>query len=129
MSAEPQQLEQRFMQPEVRGDRAQVEALLGEDFVMVGLSGRICDRAQILDLLANEPAARFEMGDLAQQTLAPDVALVTYRETRREDPGRPGLASRRSSLWILRNGRWQMIFHQGTRIEAPAANSARPHPG
>jgi hypothetical protein len=22
----------------------------------------------------------------------------------------------RSSLWVYRNGRWQMIFHQGTRL-------------
>jgi hypothetical protein len=126
MSAEPRELEERFTQPEVRRDRGQVEALLGGDFVMISLSGRTCDRALILDLLANEPAARIEMADLAQQTLAPGVALVTYREIRREDPAQPGLASRRSSLWILRDGRWQMIFHQGTRIEAPIDDSARP---
>jgi hypothetical protein len=103
MPAEPRELEARFMQPEVRRDRAQVQSLLAEDFLMVAPSGRLVDRAQVLDRL-----------------LAPGVALVTYRETRREDPTRPELATLRSSVWVLRDGRWQMVFHQGTLTEATA---------
>jgi hypothetical protein len=43
-------------------------------------------------------------------TLAPDVVLATYRvvdETRKQH-------TLRSSIWKLKDGRWQMVFHQGT---------------
>jgi hypothetical protein len=120
MPAEPRELEARFMQPEVRRDRAQVQSLLAEDFLMVAPSGRLVDRAQVLDRLQHEPAAKVEIVDIVEKRLAPGVALVTYRETRREDPTRPGLATLRSSVWVLRDGRWQMVFHQGTLTEATA---------
>ena len=126
MGAEPRELEARFMQPQVRRDRAQVESLLAEDFLMVAPSGRLVDRAQVLDRLENEPAAKIDIVDVAEKRLAPGVALVTYREVRREDPARPGLASLRSSVWVLRDGRWQMVFHQGTLTETTADGATRP---
>ncbi|MGA7525509.1 MAG: DUF4440 domain-containing protein [Acidobacteriaceae bacterium] len=120
-NAEPSELEARFMQPQVRRDRAQVQWLLAEDFHAIGLAGRMADRAQVLDRLEHEPPATIEIVDVAQKTLAPGVALVTYREIRREDSAHPGLASLRSSLWVQRDGRWQMIFHQGTPIPSVSA--------
>jgi glyoxylase I family protein len=47
------------------------------------------------------------MEDFAVARLGVGVALVTYRS---RDPRH----ARRSSIWVRRNGRWQMVFHQGT---------------
>jgi hypothetical protein len=47
--------------------------------------------------------------------LAPGLALVTYRAIRAA-PGALAVQSLRSSIWACRDGRWQMLFHQGTRI-------------
>ena len=41
-----------------------------------------------------------------------DVALVTYRTI-----GQEGRETRRSSIWLLRTSGWQIVFHQGTRVQ------------
>jgi len=55
------------------------------------------------------------LSDPLCQQLAEDIALLTYRSTR---PTALKTASQalRSSLWIYRDHRWQMLFHQGTPI-------------
>lgn len=104
-------LELELMDPDVRKDREKVSALLAEEFREFGSSGRAWSRAAILDLLATEPwqsapvVEEFEM-----QRIAMDAALVTYRTVRSQQ------ATLRSSIWMLREGLWQMVFHQGTRM-------------
>jgi hypothetical protein len=47
--------------------------------------------------------------------LAPEVALVTYR-SQKTRPGGTTQRANRSSIWKKMDGRWQMIFHQGTPL-------------
>jgi len=54
------------------------------------------------------------MSDFKVQLLAPHTALVTYKTVRQSQPSRP---TPRSSIWQLLDGRWEMIFHQGTVAE------------
>lgn len=121
LSTELLRLEEQLLQPAFRRDRAAVSALLAEDFVEFGSSGRIFSKAQILDVLAEETGRRIELTEFAVHLLAPDAALATYRAVLHTGSGAPG-ATLRSSLWIRGEGRWQMRFHQGTRI--PAANQS-----
>jgi hypothetical protein len=86
-----------------------MEALLADDFVEFGASGRVWTRAAILDELERCGERSYEMSDVACQTLAEDAALLTYRI-----PG--NRESLRSSLWVRRDGRWQVLFHQGTLV-------------
>jgi glyoxylase I family protein len=44
------------------------------------------------------------------------VALLTYRAHRGATAVRPAADSLRSSIWRLRQGHWQMVFHQGTAL-------------
>lgn len=104
-------LEKHLMDPVVRKDLAQVSALLAEDFREFGSSGREWSREAILDLLATElshPAPAVE--DFTLQSIAPDVALVTYRTVR------PQQSTLRSSIWKRTEAGWQIFFHQGTKI-------------
>ena len=61
------------------------------------------------------------IGQFHLAVLHDEVALVTYRS---DAPG-PGVPSRpvsRSSVWVRRDGRWRLRFHQGTlatQAEAP----------
>lgn len=105
-------LELRLLQPEVRASPEALHALLAPDFVELGSSGRAYDRAEIIAALREEQAAppiERTVSDLTVRFLAETVALVTYRVARRD--GR----FLRSSIWRLSDGRWQMVFHQGTR--------------
>jgi hypothetical protein len=112
-------LELRLLQPEFRRNRAAVATLLGDDFVEFGSSGRVFNKTQILDLMATEPPFEVEATDFEARPLAPDVCLVTYRSMRLDAV--PAIAVLRSSLWVRRDGRWQVIFHQGTRMAADVA--------
>jgi hypothetical protein len=55
------------------------------------------------------PLPALELDDFAATEVAEDVVLVTFRL----GGERP---SERSSIWIRRDGRWQVRFHQGTLL-------------
>jgi hypothetical protein len=111
------QLEQQLMDPDFRKNREQVSVLLAKDFREFGSSGRVWTRDTTVNLLATEtlPAVP-EVEDFAVQRIGPETALATYRTVRVSAESAAPQASLRSSLWVLREGRWQVLFHQGTKI-------------
>jgi len=82
--------------------------LIADDFVEFGSSGRIWDAASIREILATAPVESIEIADFAIDRLGEGVVLATYRVT---GPS----PSNRSSIWVQRDGRWVVRFHQGTR--------------
>jgi len=110
LKAELLALEERLLDPLVRAVPSEVRALLAPEFIEFGASGRVFDRDAILAMLAAEPArvARQARG-FKVRLLAPGAALTTWRVTRDD-----GIATLRSSVWQQQDGRWQMVFHQGT---------------
>lgn len=108
-------LEQQLLQSSTRRDAAALTSLLAEDFREFGSSGRIYTRQQIIDALAAESPRTIALSDAHCQQLAEDIALLTYRSTRKITLDTASHALR-SSLWIYRDHRWQMLFHQGTPI-------------
>ena len=110
-------LERQLMDPVFRKNREQVSALLAEDFREFGSSGRVWSRAAILDLLANEEAYTAPVvEDFAMQRISPETALVTYRTLRADAASDAPQITLRSSLWVLRGERWQVLFHQGAKV-------------
>lgn len=105
-------LEERLLRPEVRKSAEQVAALLADEFVEIGSSGRIYDKPQIIERLPQEEGKGSipTISDFSARQLAAGVILVTYRiiESR----------TIRSSIWKSIAGQWQMMFHQGTRYGA-----------
>jgi hypothetical protein len=112
-------LENRLLQPEVRHSRAELEKLLAEEFVEFGSTGRVYDLKSIADELSKESNAQGSITDFELVSLAPDVALVTYRAVFSEGEGEPAQHSLRSSIWKRSGDGWQMVFHQGTPTSAP----------
>ncbi len=112
-----QLLEETLLDPAVRRDPARVGALLAEDFVEFGSSGRIWTRGAILDLLEHEEgyAEAPLVREFACRPLALGVVLATYRAVRLDGgTGRSG-ETLRSSIWSKESAGWKMRFHQGTR--------------
>jgi hypothetical protein len=89
-------------------DRACLESLLAIDFREFGASGRVWTRELILAELDGHPERIFAIEEALCQQVAEDAALLTYRVSL------GGRVSLRSSLWVRRDGRWQLLFHQGT---------------
>ena len=95
-----------------------LSTLLAEDFREFGSSGRTYTRDEIIETLQTEPRPQISIADFQVKILTEGIALVTYRAIKPEG------ASLRSSLWVIREDRWQILFHQGTREpENPAAAS------
>ena len=120
MNAEPalrehlRTLEESLAKPEIRHSPEQLARLLADDFQEFGGSGRVFDKGQIIDVLQSQPAVQIWLDEFLVKCLAPDVALVTYRGNCRF-PGSDSVShSLRSSIWRNRDGRWEVVFHQGT---------------
>jgi hypothetical protein len=79
---------------------------LADSFTEFGWSGRIYNRADILDLEIG--AIEVELVDFDVRPIGAGSALVTYRSIQARGPGN------RSSVWVRQNGRWLLGFHQGT---------------
>lgn len=108
------QWEEHLLQPSVRSNPTAVLRLLADDFREFGSSGRVFDRQQIVEALQTETFSELSISDFRTHALTTDVVLVTYRASRHGEPGQPPSISLRSSLWVQRDGQWQIIFHQGT---------------
>ena len=108
-------LEELLLTDAVRKDREFASSLLVEEFREFGSSGRSYTRTEILDFLETEPPVQLSLEDFDASLLSENVALVTYRSIREMGEATPSKALR-SSIWVFRDGRWQVVFHQGTRI-------------
>jgi len=111
-------LEEELLKPEVRHSPSQVGGLLSDDFVEFGSSGGVFNKKQVIDALEQEgppdPTIRLSLLNFTARSLASDVILVTYRTVQEAGPGIRQESRLRSSIWKLIEGRWQMVFHQGT---------------
>jgi hypothetical protein len=110
-------LEEHLLNPAIRRDSKAVATLLADNFIEFGGSGRVFDKASILEDLKNEPPRPASLlTDFKTRELAPGVILATYKATRRNAAEEPVSQSWRSSIWTHVNGQWQITFHQGTPI-------------
>lgn len=111
-------LERELLDPAIRKDRARVSALLADDFIEFGASGRIWTRDAILDLLETENFVPPEVEEIACRRLSEGVILVTYRTVRFNTDTGQRSTTLRSSIWTNESGSWLIRFHQGTRADS-----------
>jgi len=102
-------LETRLLQPDVRRSPAKLDRLLADEFLEFTSSGNTCHKQQCVGGMS---AVDMVISDFQARLQAPGVALATYRVAKRD--GKETKHSLRSSIWKLIEGRWQMVFHQGT---------------
>ncbi|WP_257391560.1 nuclear transport factor 2 family protein [Cytobacillus gottheilii] len=102
-------LEKRLM----NYDYKELDEYLADDFFEFGSSGNTYDKKAQLDAVRNRNTTnliQFTVTDFNIKLLASNVLLVTYRTFRHND----SKLALRSSIWKLTNGKWKMVFHQGT---------------
>ena len=110
---ELQRLEEELLRPEVRRCPEKMAALLADDFLEFGRSGRIYDKVNILETVAQQCDGQLSLSQFSAKVLAPSVALVTYWSTLRDANGKER-HSLRSSIWTRTEKEWRLVFHQGT---------------
>jgi hypothetical protein len=102
------ELERRLLEPSVRGDRNALSMLLHEDFREVGASGRVYDRAAIIEALLASNGETSQATEFRATRLSEDVVLLTYRTA---------APTHRTSVWVRGQGRWRLLHHQGTSAQ------------
>lgn len=113
------ELETSLHKKETRNSRERISALIADDFLEFGKSGGIFSKRDTLESLKDEAVDwQVEVSDFAARELSPGVVLVTYTAAMLDRDNATTVATNRSSVWVLRVGRWQMAFHQGTKRSA-----------
>nr|WP_314528402.1 nuclear transport factor 2 family protein [uncultured Pseudomonas sp.] len=107
------ELEQRLLAQATRSDAEALAELIADDFTEFGASGGVWNKADVVEQLPDQPFLQRTISEFKVKPLSLDSALVTY--CCQADASR----SLRSSIWRQRDGRWQMVFHQGTFIREP----------
>lgn len=114
LAAHLQALERALHDPVVRGDVAQLAALLDDQFSEIGSSGVCFDRAAALAEIPRERAqVEIVSTDYNCVLLVPTLAQVRYRSWYVID-GERQREVLRSSLWRRHGEAWRVVFHQGT---------------
>ena len=118
-------LEERLANPGPGDSKESLAPIFAREFREIGSSGRIFDAQMVLGALggvAQRPSrATISLEGFRTERVAPNVVLATYLARVPAGPGwKP--PTLRSSLWCKREGRWQIVFHQGTPT-APAASA------
>lgn len=80
-------------------------ALIADDFVEFGSSGRVWNKTDIVAAMAQWPPIDGTLEDFTVRELSATVCLVTYRLG-------PTL---RSSIWRMDGDQWRIIFHHGSK--------------
>jgi hypothetical protein len=101
-------LEERLLHPDREKDRAVLIPMFADEYKEFCTSGRIYNRQQTIDVLLTSAPRPATILHFNITQLAEGVVLATYRATTAV------ASSHRSSLWIFRDNRWQLFFHQGT---------------
>jgi hypothetical protein len=109
-------LELALQTREVRSAKTKLRDLLAPDFREFGRSGLAYTLGDIISRLVAEagPANNTAILDFAISRLSDTIVLATYHGTRLDQDGTT-LFTNRSSIWRLdEDGKWRMVFHQGT---------------
>lgn len=107
-------LEERLFDRATRQDVAALGALLADEFVEFGARGAAWGRAEVLSDLPEQDFVQRRLSNFKLTILSEDVVLATYVCEVSGD--KKPQQSLRSSIWKQSQGRWQMVFHQGTRV-------------
>ncbi len=116
LEAQLRELEESHLRPEIRSSPEALRSLLADDFVEIGSSGRMWDREKVITALSGETAFTAAIEQFSVKSLAPGVALTTYRLVITADGSANARLTLRSSIWVQRGGHWLLLFHQGTPV-------------
>ena len=80
--------EKRLLDPAVRKNAQLVSSLLADDFIEFGSSGRVFNKASIIEDLKNEPPRPASLlSDFAVRPLAPEAMWSCWWQWKRVRPG------------------------------------------
>jgi hypothetical protein len=116
LSDQIRELEQQLLAPETRRSKSALGAMLADEFIEFASDGSAYTKSQVIAALQREGSYTRSLTNFHLAPLTENIALATYRAGRRNEASGETVESLRSSVWVQRNGRWQLVFHQGTNV-------------
>ena len=110
---------------QVNGDRAALERLVADDYVLVNGAGQVQDKAR---LIADYVAPGFKLDPFTieepVETVLGDTALLGGRVNMTGTDGgqRFALVVRFVDAWAKRDGQWRVVYSQVTRVTPAKAS-------
>jgi ketosteroid isomerase-like protein len=116
---------QAYDAAQVKGDRASLEQLLADDYLLVNSGGQVESKNEfIADLVA--PDYKMEPYKVEHPIVrtTPDSAVMGgLSHLKGQTGGKPfDVCLRFVDVWILRNNRWQVVYSQAARAEMAACS-------
>jgi ketosteroid isomerase-like protein len=112
--AADRQLDRAWNKQDVNG----LDQLWDDDYLFIGCAGEIMNKRERLEAIRS---GAFQVqsveSDEVKVRVFKDVAFLTDRERIRTNQGE--IIARSTRAFILRNGRWQLITAQKTRVSSP----------
>jgi aminoglycoside 3-N-acetyltransferase len=113
--------ELELLDPVCRADPGRVAALLADDFVEIGKSGRVWSRDDVVAALAAQPGIDdVAVGPMGGQRIAAGLVVVRYTTHHHGGPA----TVHRTGWWRQTPNGWQCWFHQATVVPEPAGEAA-----
>jgi ketosteroid isomerase-like protein len=112
-------IERAWTQAHLQDDPAVIEQIMAEDYVKILPNGSLSGKAETL--AAYQPGVRYwdhAQGDEYNVRIYGDTAVVIGRWTARgmNNGQQFDYSARFLSIYVRRNGRWQMVADQSTEI-------------
>lgn len=109
------ELEERLLHSDVKGNPEILNELIGEDFEEIGSNGKVSSREEVIEWMINKDKnIKWSLNDFRIRKLTPELVIAIYTASKNDQVNSNG--SIRSSIWKNCDGKWKMIFHQGTKI-------------
>ena len=108
-------LEKLLLQPRIRHSAGDLNALIADEFIEFGSSGKVYNKKDIIKLPGNEVTRKMTLTNFKLVQLGKNYFLTTYKILK-HDKGRK-IYTLRSSIWKKEKSSYRIIFHQGTIIK------------
>lgn len=121
MEVELARIEQQLARAWVMGDRAVLDRIIADDWMTTDLTGRLQTKREIMAMMfaaTATPIAAMTIDDVDVRLLGNDVAVVTGRTVARGSGSSVEIVLRFTDVFVMREGRWQVVASHGTQIAA-----------
>ena len=110
------ELENELLKSETRQSAEKISELLSDNFTEFCSSGNIYNynKGDVFDENINLSELMWEIKQFTTKQVSNDCILATYKLINHSELNEHMKYSLRSSTWKCLNGKWKMIFHQGT---------------
>lgn len=107
------ELENELLKTKTRQSAEKINELLSDDFIEFCSSGKIYkyNKGDVFYKDIILPEVKWEIKEFTTTELSSECIMATYKLIKLNEKI---IYSLRSSIWKCINGKWKMIFHQGT---------------